>query len=113
MKLNRKIGPLRVVPGKIRYGSLPFEGHKLPLVLVCGRKPGPTLAVLGLQHPTEFSGLAAVDRVLADIDPDCMAGLLVCLPIVNPLQKRLTDVQFRRCWKKPATNLNRQWPGDP
>jgi predicted deacylase len=66
-----------------------------------------------VQHPTEISGLATEDRELADIDPDSLSGLLVCLPIDNPLQMRLPEAQFRRCWKRPATNLNRQWPGDP
>jgi predicted deacylase len=100
------------VKGKVVYGSLTFEKSLVPVVVATGRRPGPTLTVIGKQHTGEFSGPAALDRVLADLKPSCMAGTLIGLPFVNPLQLRLTDEEFRKSWRDPALNMNRQWPGD-
>ena len=49
-------------PGEVVYGALEFEDHRLPAFIAQGRSAGPTLLVTGLQHPTEFSGPAALDR---------------------------------------------------
>lgn len=95
------------------YSNLKFGKYCIPLVTVKGAKPGPTLVVTALQHPTEFSGPAAIDRVLTELKPTSLSGTLVALPIINPIQMHYSAARFRNCWKKPETNLNRQWPGDP
>ncbi|MGQ9662777.1 MAG: succinylglutamate desuccinylase/aspartoacylase family protein [Kiritimatiellia bacterium] len=106
------IGNLVGIRGTTVYGSLPFEQYKLPVAIVVGRKERPVLLLVGMQHATEFSGPGAVDRVLAEIEPNTLEGTLVCLPVVNPLHAQLTAEAHRELWKKPETNLNRQWPGD-
>lgn len=105
------IGPVKARAGEIVYGSLEFEGHKLPVVIAAGKKDGPTFLALGLQHAGEFSGPAAIDRVLRELDLGALSGTLVCLPVANPLQVGLDRDQFAGLHKNPETNLNRQWPG--
>ncbi len=106
------IGKVKARRGEIVYGSLDFEGMKIPAVIAQGKSDGPSLLVIGLQHATEFSGPAAVDSALRTLDLDALAGTLVCLPAVNPLQVSFSYDQHSAAHKKPETNLNRQWPGE-
>lgn len=108
----KTIGNVTPAGGRIRYGSLLFEGHKIPVCIAAGQTDGPTLLVIGMQHTTEFSGPGAIDRVLDEIPIKTLAGQLVCLPFVNPLQLGQTPEEFSAAWKDPSRNLNRQWPGD-
>jgi predicted deacylase len=97
--------------GKTTYGSLEFEGHLLPMSVSAGKSDGPVLLVIGMQHGTEFSGPAALDRVLSLLDPESLSGRLVGLPFVNPFHARLSREEHRRMHREPSTNLNRQWVG--
>lgn len=106
------IGDVKARPGEAVYGSLAFEGHKLPALIAQGKSDGPTLLVLGLQHATEFSGPGGVDGALEHLDPAGMRGTLVCLPVANPVQVGLDFEQHSALHKNPETNLNRQWPGE-
>lgn len=110
MKLT--VGSVGAVRGRIVYGTLAFEKHVVPVAIAGGTRAGPVLTAIGMQHTNEFSGPAAMDRVLADLRPARMKGTLICLPFVNPLQLRLSEAEFRTAWKNPDRNMNRQWPGD-
>lgn len=98
--------------GETAYGALDFEGMKIPVAIAQGKKDGPTLLVVGLQHATEFSGPAAVDYALERLDLGALRGTLLCLPAVNPLQVSFSYEQHSAAHKQPETNLNRQWPGE-
>jgi predicted deacylase len=103
---------VRAVPGETVCGSLDFEGMKLPCVIGQGKTDGPALLLLGMQHATEFSGPAAVDRVLGILDLTQLKGTLVSIPFVNPIQVGYDRDQHKAAHRKPETNLNRQWPGE-
>lgn len=106
------IGEVQARRGETIYGSLDFEGMKVPVVIAQGRSDGPTLLVIGLQHATEFSGPAAIDCALSTLKLDALRGALACLPVVNPIQVGFSYDQHSAAHKNPETNLNRQWPGD-
>jgi predicted deacylase len=55
----------------------------LPLVVAHGRRPGKTLLILGMQHGDEYDGFEAAHRVMDRLDPDAMAGTVICVPCVN------------------------------
>jgi predicted deacylase len=112
-KMLDAICEVKPVPGEVVYGSLDFEDMKLPCVLARGRSEGPGLLVIGMQHATEFSGPGAVDRALELVDLGALRGTLVAIPFVNPIQVGYDFDQHSAAHKKPETNLNRQWPGDP
>lgn len=96
--------------GLVTHGALDFEGTPVPLVLAAGRRDGPALLLVGLQHAGELSGPATIDRLLVSLDLQKLRGTLVCLPVANPLDARTVPPPHL---KGPDTNLNRQWPGDP
>jgi predicted deacylase len=96
----------------VHHEALKFEKWQLPAVTVKGACEGPTLVVIGMQHITEYSGPAAFDRVLAEVNPRELRGTLVVLPFVNPIQINYSPARKRTLWKSPTTNMNRLWPGD-
>ena len=110
--MKEQIAGVGIEEGRITYRSLEFEGMPIPLVIAAGNSDGPVLLAMGMQHATEFSGPGAVDRVLNEIDTDLLSGVLVCLPMVNPIHAYLPREEHRKLWSKPETNMNRQWPGD-
>ncbi len=109
-KLDR-LGSCAARPGEIVHGSLEAGDAALPVVIVAGRREGPTLLVTCAQHATEFSGLAAVDAVLAGLDPGRLAGTLVVLPVVNPLHNHLEMDPNVFPHARKEDNINRKWPG--
>lgn len=52
---------------------------------VSGARPGPTVCVLGTMHGDETLAIDIIEEALEQIDPDCLVGQLVAVPVVNPL----------------------------
>ncbi len=67
--------------------KLPNGGElRLPLHIVEGHRPGPTLGLSGAIHGDEFlPTVAIIRRVLELIDPAELSGTLMAVPICNPL----------------------------
>lgn len=88
---------------------------RLPLIVVRGVEPGPTLAVSAAQHGREVAGIAAIERALGQIDPTALRGTLALLPVMNPLAVRMRrqDYPFEhgRYARSVEINLNRHWNG--
>jgi predicted deacylase len=99
-----EIHQISVEPGKSKRGSIPFaqlpDGNevKLPAILVNGRLPGPRIYLGAAMHGDEVNGVAIVSEVLAQIDPEKLAGQIICLPVQQPLafhaDHRLPLAQF-------------------
>lgn len=103
-----------VAPGTARRLSWSatelFEGVPVstPVLVVNGKRPGPTLCLTAAVHGDELNGIEMVRRVLHDIDPDKLSGAVLGVPIVN--------VQgFRRGsrYLPDRRDLNRYFPGNP
>lgn len=79
-----------------------------PVLVVNGRKPGPTLCVTAAVHGDELNGIEMVRRVMHDLDPKTLSGAVIGVPIVN-LQG------FRRGsrYLPDRRDLNRYFPGNP
>jgi uncharacterized protein len=58
-------------------------GTKIPVVVVRGAKPGPTLALVTGAHGTEYVSIIAVERLIRDLDPRQISGTVILLPLVN------------------------------
>jgi uncharacterized protein len=90
---------------------LPVEagGHRieLPVILVRGSKPGPTLAVTAGIHGDEFEGVRAIYDVVEQLDPASMSGDLLCVPVANPPAFWAVS----RCSPLDGRNLARVFPG--
>lgn len=78
----------------------------VPVLVVNGTKPGPTLCVTAAVHGDELNGIEIVRRVVHEIEPEKLSGAVIGVPIVN-LQG------FRRAsrYLPDRRDLNRYFPG--
>jgi predicted deacylase len=59
---------------------------RLPLHVVKGARPGPTLGLSGTLHGDEFlPSVAIIRQVLEQIDPAELSGTVMAMPVCNPL----------------------------
>jgi predicted deacylase len=101
-----------IPPGTTQRVDLPIADlptttpMPLPVEVVVGARPGPTLWLSAALHGDELNGMEIIRRVLARLDPAALAGTVLAVPIVNVFgfisqQRYLPD---RR-------DLNRSFPG--
>jgi uncharacterized protein len=55
----------------------------IPVVIVRGTKPGPTLAIVSGAHGTEYASIIAVEKLIAELDPTQISGTVILVPLVN------------------------------
>ncbi|MBE9141221.1 succinylglutamate desuccinylase/aspartoacylase family protein [Nodosilinea sp. LEGE 07088] len=85
----------------------------VPVVVTKGSRPGPCIALTAGVHGDEVSGIDAVQRVMAQLDPTAMAGAVLAVLGVSRPAIELT----RSLWPTAqqgglAFDMNRVWPGD-
>jgi len=109
------IGGVTGAAGEIRSGYIeipPFgdEGTAVPVSVIQGTKPGPTLALIAGTHGYEYPGITALQRLRNSIDPALLSGNLLLVHIANP-----PSFYGRTIYYSPAdrANLNRVYPGKP
>ena len=56
---------------------------RVPFIVARGARKGPTLGVTAAVHGNELNGIRIIQRLVADLDLDCLSGSLVCAPVVN------------------------------
>ncbi len=76
-------------PGSISRVELPVArlptGTKmaLPAIVLHGAKPGPVLWLSAAIHGDEINGVAIVDEIVRQIDPQRLSGTVLAVPMVN------------------------------
>lgn len=78
-----------------------------PVFIVNGRKPGPTLWLSAGIHGDEICGIEAVREVLKRVDPRRLSGVLLAVPVVNPL-----SFMMESRYLPDRRDLNRSFPGN-
>jgi predicted deacylase len=115
------IGTITAGRGTRAEGVLPVS-HRLdgtvfgiPVVIVHGAEPGPTLLVDGAMHGDELEGMLAIQQVCRDVDPAALRGTLVGVPAVNyaALEALQRSTPRRMLSDAKSLDLNRVFPGDP
>jgi predicted deacylase len=108
-----RLRDLAVEPGTARRGRLEVGRTAagpvaMPLVVVHGASPGPTLCLTGAVHGTEYPGTTAVREVARRLDPGTLAGTLLAVTVTN-----MPMYQARSPFLSPidGLNLNRVAPG--
>lgn len=86
-----KIAKIDVPRGKRLTTHLPLaelaDGNivTLPIILINGVKPGPTLYVGGGIHGDEYTGVRIVTDFARKVPPDELKGSIIAVPVQNPL----------------------------
>lgn len=99
-----RIEGLTVPRGEERRGRIPVlrlgDGStmSLPLRVIHGAQPGPTIYLGAAIHGDEVNGIAILSRALLQVDPARLLGSIVCIPVQHPLaltaDHRLPLAQF-------------------
>jgi len=86
----------------------------VPVMVAKGAGDGPRLLLNAAVHGDELNGIAVIQRLFADLDPEALRGAVVALPGVN-IPGMLHDSRFFRASSDGGftENLNRLMPGDP
>jgi predicted deacylase len=105
----------KVVPGEqqnLRYGiSETYLGDpvRIPVTIVNGEEPGPTMFLSAAAHGDELNGIEVVREVAFDWDLSDLSGTIICLPVLN-VPGFLTQQRYLPIYDR---DLNRSFPGDP
>src|SRR5262245_43167210 len=109
------VGPLAARAGEIASGTIDVPaaadaGSQIPVTLVAGASPGPTLALVAGMHGYEYTPILAMQRLRASINPRVMRGNLIIVHVAN-----MPSFFGRTIYFSPADrkNLNRVFPGTP
>jgi len=83
-------------------------GTKIPVVVVHGAKPGPTLALVTGAHGTEYVSIIAVEKLIRELDPAQVSGTVILLPLVNiaSFEQKVPHVN-----PVDGKSMNRFYPG--
>src|SRR5262249_9008776 len=82
------VGPLSVQPGAKASGMIQIPAGKdeattIPISVVHGAQPGPTLALIAGNHGYEYSPIVALQRLLPRLDPKQLSGALILVHVAN------------------------------
>ncbi|MFN3869808.1 MAG: succinylglutamate desuccinylase/aspartoacylase family protein, partial [Hyphomicrobiaceae bacterium] len=80
----------------------------LPVHVLHGTRPGPTLFLSGAIHGDELNGVEIIRRILRTLSPANIAGTLLCVPVVNAF-----GFIGRSRYLPDRRDLNRSFPGSP
>jgi len=110
-----KVGGVAVAPGQIARGRIQVEvgtaaGVEMPVVVVNGSRPGPTVCITGGVHGAEYPGIEAAIRLSRSLKPEVVRGAVIIIPIVS-----VPAFQRRAIYVNPmdGVNINRVFPGNP
>lgn len=94
---------LRFAVGETYLG----EPVRIPVTIVNGPEPGPTVFLSAAVHGDELNGIAVIREVAHQWNHEDLCGTLVCLPVLNP-QGFLTQQRYLPIYDR---DLNRSFPG--
>lgn len=102
-----------VAPGtrvqlELPLGRLPSGDRvRIPLEVLRGRRPGPTVWLSGAIHGDEIVGVEITRRILAELRPGRLAGTVIAAPVVN-----VFGFVGESRYLPDRRDLNRAFPGD-
>ncbi|MCB0326016.1 MAG: succinylglutamate desuccinylase/aspartoacylase family protein [Bdellovibrionales bacterium] len=78
----------------------------LPISVIHGQKPGPTLGLCAAIHGNEINGIESIRRITEKLDPKNLSGTVICVPVVN-VYGFMSDSRYL----PDGRDLNRSFPG--
>lgn len=109
--MYKSIAGHELTPGKTVKDHIHVEGTELrvPHVLLCGERPGPTVLISAGIHNAEYVGIQAAIELSGELDVKELRGNVILLPLANRsgFENRTMSMVF-----EDGKNLNRVFPGD-
>jgi hypothetical protein len=109
------VGTATAAPGQKAAGYLEVPagcdpGTRIPVMVVKGSRPGPTLALVSGAHGTEYASIIALENLIQTIDPQEISGAVIIVPLVNlgSFEKKVPHVN-----PTDGKSMNRFYPGNP
>lgn len=83
-----QIGDIEVKPGEKVFEYLKvYEANgittSLPVGIVYGKNPGPTICLTGCTQGSTYTGPEAATRIWNQVDPKKLNGVIITVPVVN------------------------------
>jgi len=102
--------PGQIARGRIRVAVGTAATVEMPVVVINGSRPGPTLCVTGGVHGGEYPAIEAAIRLSRSLKPEAVHGTVIIVPIVS-----VPAFQRRAIYVNPmdGVNINRVFPGNP
>ena len=106
------VAGVTISPGERRdlspSASESYTGDRttLPMAVLNGAADGPRVFVTAAVHGDELNGIAVCRRLLDELHPDELRGVVIVVPMVNVL-----GVQFGSRYLPDRRDLNRSFPG--
>ena len=88
--------------------DVPAGDRSLPVIVVCGEKPGPTLLVIAGEHGDEYEGMVAIHALVQSLSIADLAGTVVAI-VCCSVDAYLSD---DRRSATDGKNMARCYPGD-
>ncbi|MBS7647027.1 MAG: succinylglutamate desuccinylase/aspartoacylase family protein [Candidatus Bathyarchaeia archaeon] len=110
--------PDSIEPGKHFYSLKLLElwdgsALRLPILIISGKKDGPTLCVVASIMGDEFPGTIAARKIALETDPEKLKGTLISIPIANPPSFGFGSHPPLHVSPLDYMNMNRIFPGRP
>jgi predicted deacylase len=108
------VGGQAVPPGSTRQIPLSVsefytaEAVSIPVTVISGRRPGPTVFLTAAIHGDELNGVEIVRQVILGLGHEKIRGTLIGVPVVNRF-----GFQHHTRYLPDRRDLNRCFPGDP
>ncbi|MCJ7558877.1 MAG: M14 family metallopeptidase, partial [Gammaproteobacteria bacterium] len=110
---NFMLGPIEAGPGTTVSGYLEIPAGidaatQIPISVIHGAHPGPTLALVAGTHGYEYPPITALQRLRGSLDPATLSGTIILVHVANP-----PSFLGRTIYTSPVDgkNLNRVYPG--
>jgi predicted deacylase len=107
------VGTASAAPGQKVTGTIDVPAGsdaatQIPVVVIRGAKPGPTLALVSGAHGTEYASIIALEGLISSLDPDQISGTVILVPLVNipSFQQKVPHVN-----PIDSKSMNRFYPG--
>jgi uncharacterized protein len=81
----------------------------IPVAVIRGARPGPTVAFVSGSHGTEYSSIIAMQRLIPRIDARSLAGSVIIVPIINVPSWTSMTPHINPVDRK---GMNASYPGD-
>ena len=109
------LGPIEAQAGTSVSGYLEVppgvdQATRIPVSVIHGAQPGPTLALVAGTHGYEYPPITALQRLRGSLDPARLSGTILIVHVANP-----PSFLGRTIYTSPVDgkNLNRVYPGKP